>query len=255
MPLKTHADIEDLYEFIKRGPCRSVTMEKYMTDSIKEKGLECMSRPTFYKCLKILHVGKRIEVVPTGPEFPKYKYYRVVGGFTEEYVERLKDEIKSRYGSYDLLHITPRRMLGLSGRSIEFTTIENTDPYSIILLIYAIVLRLCDGCNVRVLVLEGNDYDPHCDSSDHCYVYCGLFFRSDVLEQVYLNNSFNMTCSGKLYDGAGKKAHDRIERFLTEHQEIKVIRNNTSLKTCEDVRDSKKTEEVVEKYLRENTLL
>ena len=230
-------------------------MEKYMTGSIREKGLDPMSRPTFYKDLRILHAEKRIEVVPTGPEFPKHKYYRVVGGFTEEYVERLKDEIKSIFGSFDLQRMNTRRMPGLSGRPIEFTTVENTDPYSIILLIYAIVLALRDGCNVRVLVLEGNDYDPHCASSDHCYVYCGLFFRSDVLEQVYLNNSFNMTVSGKPYGGAGKKAHDRIERFLTEHQEIKVIRDNTSLKTCEDVRDSKKTEEVVEKYLRKNTLL
>ena len=252
--LKRKADIDDLYEFIKRGPCRSVVMAKYMTDSISEKGLDPMSRPTFYKCLKILHVEKRIEVVPKGPEFPKYIYYRVIGGFTEEYVERLKNDVQSKYGSFDLKRMNTRRMPGLSGRPIEFTTVENTDPYSIVLLIYAIVRSLRDGCNVHVLVLEGNDYDPHHVSSKHYYVYCGLFFRDDVLEQVYLNHSFNMACSD-IYGGSGKKAHDRIERFLTEHQEIKVIRDNTSLKTCEDIQDSKKTEEVVEGYLRKNTLL
>ena len=245
MQSQWRATIEDLYNFIAEKPRRSVEMIRYMTKETEERGVDSVSVATTYHWLGILVAEKRVGDMPLEGG-RKHKYYHVIdiSSVTKEGTERRGDEARRDHEKYGRESMITRSIHALSGREIRFTTIWDTDPHEIELLICAMTDRLSHGYRVDALVLEY--YDCECTY----YKYAGLFFKDGILEQVCLSKSFNMVIhTDPSYKGSGKQAHDQIESFLDERMEIAVERDRNSLKTYEEFHGKQKDKEVVVDYL------
>ena len=263
MELKREADTNDLYKFVKEDPRRYITIIKYMTAEIADKGISPRSRYLANKWIGQLVAANKIEKRLRGKKGTiRFGVYCAViphekkpSSDTKKKTARPMEtehryEIEQVDKNYELGLPTKKKIPTISGRKIKFRITNGWVPTENDSLLAEITQKLDSGFEVEVLVLEYPTIEAV------YYKYAALFFKSGVLKRVHLNRSINQfNRDDPFYAGTGKRAHDAIEGFLKKNPEIKVARDNRRLRTDEDFFGSQKDEEAVIDHLEKSGYL